>query len=77
MEKLRRSMRTQEFERLRAEIAGLATNPRPKGMRRLKGREGIYRTRMGSYRVMYKVFDAERLVAIVEIARRNEGTYRA
>ncbi len=41
-------------------LQGLATEPRPHGVRKLKGRQG-YRIRVGDYRVVYKVDDADRV----------------
>ena len=36
----------------------------------------VYRLRVGEYRVMYSVFDVERLVKIVDVERRTTQTYR-
>ena len=52
-------------------IAALADNPRPKGCKKLKGRNG-YRIRQGNYRVIYEVFDNVLLVDIIAIGHRKE-----
>ena len=51
-------------ERLEAAMDALAEDPRPQGSRKLSGREG-YRIRVGDYRVLYDVDDAERTVTRV------------
>jgi mRNA interferase RelE/StbE len=58
------------FEAIRA----LAENPRPAGIQQLS--PGVYRLRIGRYRVIYKVLDDEQLVLIGRVARRSEATYR-
>jgi mRNA interferase RelE/StbE len=52
-------------------IGALAENPRPFGYRKLKGRNG-YRIRVGSYRVIYDVFDAVLVVEIIEVGNRKD-----
>lgn len=37
---------------------------------------GVYRLRMGHYRVIDSVLDNEQLVLIGRVARRSEATYR-
>lgn len=57
-------------ERLTAGIAQLAFDPRPSGVKKLKGREG-YRIRVGDYRVMYSIFDNVLLVEVVKVGQRG------
>ena len=76
LEKLKGRIRRQDFERLRDAIRGLAGEPRPQGVRKIKGAEKAYRIRAGSYRIVYEVYDNEDLVLILQIARRSETTYR-
>ena len=52
----------------------LEESPRPHGCQKLL--DDIYRLRIGKYRIIYKVFDAEGLVLIGKVARRSETTYR-
>ena len=65
-----------DFERLKSAINGLAVEPRPYGVRKIKGEEKAYRIRVGGYRVVYEVYDKERLVLILQVVRRSETTYR-
>ena len=76
MEKLKGRIRRQDFERLRDAIGSLADEPRPQGVRKIKGAERAYRIRVGSYRVIYEVYDNDNLVLILQVERRSETTYR-
>ena len=55
-------------------IEALKENPRPHGIVQLE--PNVYRLRVGDYRVIYKVFDAEQLVIIGRVVRCSERTYR-
>jgi mRNA interferase RelE/StbE len=76
LEKFKGRIRRQDFERLRDVVNGLAEEPRPKGVRKIKGEEKAYRIRVGNYRVVYEVYDKDKLVLILQIVRRSETTYR-
>ncbi len=76
IEKLKR-VSEQDFQRLTRIIRSLAEEPRPHGVRKIKGRNETYRIRVGNYRVIYKIYDIEKLVMVSHLLRRNEGTYRA
>jgi len=75
--KLRQRISRQDFERLRSAITSLADEPRPPGVKKIKGGKRVYRIRVGSYRIVYQLYDDEQQVVIVEIARRTESTYRS
>jgi mRNA interferase RelE/StbE len=66
----------QDFERLRNAINGLALEPRPYGVRKIKGEDKAYRIRIGQYRVIYEIYDKDNLVLILQVSRRSETTYR-
>ena len=76
LEKLKGRIRRQDFERLRVVVSGLAEEPRPHGVRKIKGAERAYRIRIGNYRVVYEVYDNDNLVLILQVVRRSETTYR-
>jgi len=76
LERLKQRIRRNEFDRLRTAVRGLANEPRPYGVRKIKGAETAYRVRVGNYRVVYEIYDNENLVLILQIARRTETTYR-
>jgi len=75
--KLKQRIRRHDFERLRTAIRGLADEPRPQGLRKIRGAERAYRIRAGDYRVVYEIYDSENLVLILQVARRTETTYRS
>jgi mRNA interferase RelE/StbE len=58
-------------DRIRAAIDALAADPRPLGVVKLAGRDD-YRIRVGDYRIVYAVDDAERVVIVARIAHRRE-----
>ena len=52
-------------------IDELAQNPRPFGYKKLTGRNG-YRIRVGTYRIIYDIFDTNLIIEIVNIGSRGE-----
>lgn len=53
-------------------IEDLAEDPRPHGARKLVGEQHAWRVRVGDYRVIYDVLDAELTVTVVRTAHRRE-----
>lgn len=53
----------------------LESNPRPPGCRKIRG-DPAFRVRLGSFQVIYDVFDDSRQVNVLRIVRRTETTYR-
>ena len=41
----------------------------------LKGQSGVYRVRVGNYRIIF-IINQNKKTSILSIGRRNEGTYR-
>ena len=62
-------------QRIVTRIRSLARDPRPFGCEKLSGREDLYRIRVGRYRVVYSVGDAELVVLIVRVGHRK-NVYR-
>jgi mRNA interferase RelE/StbE len=62
-----------EFDRISGAIQRLRDDPRPAGVRKLRG--PIYRLRSGERRIIYAVFDKDQLVIVGKVARRVEATY--
>lgn len=58
-------------ERIKIKIDDLATEPRPNGVKKLKGKENAYRIRVGDYRVIYDIFDELLVVSVVEVGHRR------
>jgi mRNA interferase RelE/StbE len=63
------------YSRIEEAIDGLIEEPRPRGARKLRGYPFLWRLRVGRYRIIYAVFDKERLVRITGIRLRREDTY--
>jgi mRNA interferase RelE/StbE len=58
-------------ERISAKILTLENNPRPRGYKKLSGREE-YRIRAGDYRILYVVNDKTRIVTILSVGHRRD-----
>lgn len=59
-------------QRIQVKIDNLAIEPRPNGVKKLKGKENAYRIRVGNYRIIYDIFDDVLLVNVVEIDHRSK-----
>ena len=59
------------YDSVKARISGLRDNPRPPGCQKLRDREG-WRIRIGDYRVIYKINDIEKTVAVLQIGHRSD-----
>ncbi len=52
-------------------IAGLALEPRPHGVAKLKGEIDRYRLRVGDYRIVYEIDDAARVLTVTTLGHRS------
>ncbi len=57
-------------------IQALGENPRPAGVRKVRGQERTWRVRVGPYRVVYDIYDKQTLLVVLRVDRRREATYR-
>ena len=53
--------------RIMRRLENLASNPRPSGCKKLRGGDAEWRIRVGDYRVVYTIDDAELLVEVTRI----------
>jgi mRNA interferase RelE/StbE len=60
-------------DRLIRAVDALASNPRPSGVKKLRGTRTLWRIRVGDYRVIYSVDDGKRLVDISHVRHRREA----
>lgn len=60
------------YRKIRESIKDLAENPFPNGYKKLKGEDDAYRIRVGSYRVLYTVKDAELLIEVFRVGPRGD-----
>ena len=58
--------------RIAKAIGGLGEQPRPQGARPLVGYPGLWRIRIGDYRVVYAIKDAELIVLALRVAHRRD-----
>jgi mRNA interferase RelE/StbE len=59
--------------RVRKAIDALAANPRPPGTMKIRGGTDLFRIRIGDYRVIFHVYDGEKVVDIVHMRHRREA----
>jgi mRNA interferase RelE/StbE len=59
------------YSNIKVAIYKLADNPRPKGFKKLKGREG-YRIRVADYRIIYDIFDDVLVINVIDLGHRKE-----
>ena len=53
-------------------ILDLSSNPRPTGCLKVKSEEGVWRVRVGDWRIGYQINDASLEVIIIRIGHRRE-----
>jgi mRNA interferase RelE/StbE len=58
--------------RITARVDALAADPRPQGITKMAGPEGLYRIRVGQYRIIYAIHDRILLVLVVRIGHRRD-----
>ena len=58
-------------DRIITVLLSLKDNPFPRNAKKLHGREG-HRIRVGNYRVLYTVDDADKKIEVVSVADRKE-----
>lgn len=66
-----RKMPRDVLRRIDTAIIALARSPRPP-VKKLRAQDDRYRIRVGDYRVIYEVDDAQLLILIVEVGHRKD-----
>ena len=59
------------YSTLKEAIYKLADDPRPFGYKKLNGIES-YRIRVGSYRIIYDIYDSELIIDIIALGHRKD-----
>ena len=67
-----RRLPRKEQRRLATRIDRLATNPRPRGMKKMAGNDDLYRIRCGDYRVIYTIEDDMLRILVVGLGHRRD-----
>lgn len=61
-------------KRIVSRLEELGEEPFPRGVAKLQGRDGVYRVRVGDYRILYEVLHDEKMVLVDKIEQRS-GVY--
>ena len=67
-----RKLDRQVAGRIKADTDALRDDPRPPGAKMLTGSHGLWRIRVGDYRVVYTVDDQRRVVRVVAAGHRRD-----
>jgi mRNA interferase RelE/StbE len=67
-----KKLETRPRARLLVAISGLSDEPRPPGCRKITGVAGLWRIRIGKYRIIYQVWDKELVVLVVRVGHRSD-----
>lgn len=70
-----KTLQASDRQRVDESIAALSFSPRPRGAEKLTNQEQ-YRIRVGDWRVLYLIDNAQKRVLISRVRRRSERTYR-
>ncbi|MEJ2746582.1 MAG: type II toxin-antitoxin system RelE/ParE family toxin [Anaerolineae bacterium] len=60
------------FRRVNQQILALREEPRPPGVRKLKGNIEGWRVRVGDYRIVFQIDDTDQTVTIIRVRHRRE-----
>jgi mRNA interferase RelE/StbE len=70
VEKFLKTIPKEEKERIKSLISSLQ-NPHDMPHVKVKGEEDVYRARAGKYRVLYSIFEGEKLVLVLKVDKRG------
>lgn len=71
-EKELKSIDTVTAESIKSDILSLEDNPRPLGVKKLKGYKDLWRIKSNVYRIIYRIKDDIVTVIVVRIAHRKK-----
>jgi mRNA interferase RelE/StbE len=61
------------LSRFEEALMGLYDEPQPSNSKKLSGSSALWRIRVGDYRVLYEIVEAEKKIKIYKIAHRKEA----
>ena len=67
-----RKLPAQDCSRLLTSIAGLSIDPKPRGCRKLRGYDDVFRIMVGTFRVIYSIKEAKIVVIILKVGHRRD-----
>jgi mRNA interferase RelE/StbE len=59
-------------QRIAPKIEALKVDPRPRGCEKLEGLKGVFRIRIGDYRVVYEIHEATATIMVAHVAHRRD-----
>ena len=68
LKQLQRDIARRIYDKLR----GLSNEPRPRGAEKLTNSADVYRIHVGTYRVLYVIDDAKKIVLVSRVRHRRE-----
>ena len=71
-EKQIRKLRRDDQIRVLRAIQLLTTDPAPPGSRRIRGYDNVFRIRVSTYRILYRVAGKHLLIIILKVGHRRE-----
>jgi mRNA interferase RelE/StbE len=75
VEKDLRKLSVENCDRILVRIEALANEPFPPQVVKLKGTEGLYRIRVGDYRIVYEI-DSDSNCILIHYVRHRRDVYR-
>ena len=66
---------SQDTKKVESAIGGMAIDPFIGDIQKMSGKNNVWRRRVGSYRIFYKLDFNQRIIYILEILRRTSKTY--
>jgi mRNA interferase RelE/StbE len=60
------------YAHIREQIIALRNDPRPSGVKKLRGYTSTYRVRVGEYRIVYEVDDSAQEIHLLHVADRKD-----
>ena len=67
------SLPTKLVQRIFPTIEALATEPRPRGCRKLTTEKNLWRIRVGDHRVIYTIDDDKKAIDIIAVRHRSKA----
>ncbi len=71
-EKQLKKLPRDDQKRVAAAIMALGENPHPPGVRKLSGYDDVFRIRVGNYRILFSVSEAEVIIIVLKIGHRRD-----
>lgn len=65
-------LQSREQVKISKALLDLQENPRPHGHKKLKGKDGLFRIRIGDYRAIYTIKDNILLVLVFDIGHQKD-----